>query len=310
MKQKKKTYQVLAMQLKTPKINVRSNNLEMNRFDKADIEAFFKFILTSKPYYPDDRFVLLEKFDDNYDNNFYTGWFTSARHGEIGNWIDSQTLGRRPTGKKLTEGEENRTYFTIEKSTGLFLLQSDNKRIVTGNTVEKYLIAKKDEFEFYITEYNRLNQGNLVISKDAFIQLDYSISTQFMDEVRRLARIKKMTLQGYVKSSGGNNVIESIQNRMKGVEDYDLVEFSIQITEQRKGIKHVEHFLEHLQEEENYRNIIIGGTTQKGRPKIISWEKHARRYEIQVNVNNNGLPGQDDVLTQLIETAKKEQPLK
>lgn len=313
MKQKKKAFQVLAMQIRTPKLNLISRDLEINRFDLDNVEEFFRFIVAL----PHDlrnqdlgeRFIFLEKFDDDYNNNYYSGWFISARYGEIPDWIDAHTAVRRPSGKYRSEGEENRTYFVLEKTTGLFLLQSDNKRIATGSTVDDYFNSKKDGFEPSIDKYNKRNQGRILINKDVFIQFDYSISTAFMEEVRRLSRIKKTTFQADVISSGGNNVVEAISKTLEGVENYDSVEYSVIIKERGRGIRQIEKFIDTLQEQHQFRNVIVAGTTSLGRPKVISWEKHARRYEINVDINVNGLPGQDDVINKLIELARKENPL-
>lgn len=306
---RKKTFAVLAMRIRTPKLNLQSNNLQVNRFDLNDVEAFLNYIKTLRTRSQDlgDRFIFLEQFDDDYHNNYYSGWFISARYGEIPDWIDARTMVRRANNKRITEGEENRTYFVLEKATGLLLLQSDNKRIATGAAVDNYLRSKIDGFESYINSYNRRNVRRLMINKGTFIQLDYSIDTTFMEEVRRLARIKKTTIQCAVANARQNNVVTAISNQLNGVDKYDEVEFSIVNKERRMGVRGIETFLENLQDRELYRNVIVQGTTTMGRPKTISWENHAKKYEVKVQINTNGLVYQDDMINQLIELATQNQ---
>ncbi|MED0673152.1 hypothetical protein P4S95_23540 [Aneurinibacillus aneurinilyticus] len=313
MKLKKKTCQILVMGVRTPKLNMKDQSFEVKRFDLEDVEAFFKTICklsdTDRVQDLGDRFIFLECFDDDYDNNFYTGWFVSARYGEITQLIDAKTLARRANTKRITEGDENRTYFVLDKSSGLFLLQSDNKRIVTGNAINKYLYSKVDQFSSYINNFNKLNRKHLHITKENFIQIDFDISSVFMDEVRRLARIKKMTIECSVHEGASNDVLDAIQQQLEGIDNYDTVEYSVAIKERGLGMKKIEDFIQTLEQTELYRNLKVGGTTSFGRPRVVSWEKHARKSEVQVLVNQNGLIGQDDILKKMIEVAKKEQSL-
>lgn len=297
------------MRIRTPKLNLMSNELTINRFDIDDVVAFFNHIITLPTRSQDlgDRFIFLEQFNDDYDNNFFCGWFISARYGETPDWIDARTMERRANNKRITEGEENRTYFILDKRTGLFLLQSDNKRIATGATIDNYLRSKIEGFQYYINSYNRLNSRRMMITNETFIQLDYSIDTTFMDEVRRLARIKKTTIQCTVTNARQNNVVTAINNQLNGVDRYDEVEFSIVNKERRMGVRGIEQFLEGLQEHELYRNVIVQGTTTMGRPKTISWENHTKKFEVKASINTNGLVSQDDMITQLITLAKQNQ---
>lgn len=312
MKIRKKTYSVLAMKVRTPKIDVVNNSVVLDRFDLDDVVEFFNHIknLNDPSQNLGDRFIFLEQFNDNYHDEFYSGWFISARYGESPNWIDSNTLVRRPNDKKTSEGEENRTYFVLEKKTGLFLLQSDNKRIATGKAVDEYLRSKIETFGDYIREYNRLRQGSLMTSKEIFIQLDYSINTTFMKEVNLLARIKKTTIQCDITKVDENPVVDAISNHLEGVEGYDEIEFSVVNKQRKMGIGSIEKFMEDLYDRQLYRNIIVTGTTSFGRPKTISWGNHAKKYEVKAQINSNGLVYQDDIINQLIQLGLRENPLR
>lgn len=297
------------MRLRTPNLNLQTNEMEINRFDLGNVNDFLTHVkaLPDRSQDLGDRFIFLEEFNDVYNNNYYSGWFVSARYGEIPDWIDARTMVRRANNKRITEGEENRTYFVLNKRTGLLLLQSDNKRIVTGSSVDNYLRSKIDGFEPQINRYNRLNARRLMITKETFIQLDYSIDTTFMEEVRRLARIKKTTIQCSVANARQNGVVTAINNHLNGVSEYDEVEFAVVNKVRRMGVSGIEQFLEDLQDRELYRNVIVQGTTSMGRPKTISWENHARKFEVKVQINANGLVYQDDMINQLIAVAEQNQ---
>ncbi|WOE69127.1 hypothetical protein RZR97_08395 [Hydrogenimonas thermophila] len=120
-----------------------------------------------------NRFCLLEE-DYDFDGQYLSGYFISAKTQHRPPLIDEETLTRRENPKQLTEGEEERTHFVmkIDQSTDEIILLLESRKV----GITPLVIAK------YIKKF--LNNSN--------IEYRYSIITRdnFIDELENLDQVK------------------------------------------------------------------------------------------------------------------------
>ena len=175
-----KWVRVYIYQLSTPKLNTENNAYDDQRFDQEHLVSFIRKImdqpLENRIFDTGDKVITLEKFNISDDADFLEGNFTSARYGEVPNLVHSRTFQKRPSDKTMDEGDENNIYFVIERATGRLFLQSDGKRLVTRNSIDKYLRNFTTLFENDIAQLNRMIQPLMITPRNLF-----SIKTIFAE---------------------------------------------------------------------------------------------------------------------------------
>ncbi|MEY8732092.1 hypothetical protein AB9M92_07475 [Peribacillus frigoritolerans] len=168
-----KWVKVLVYRFVTPKLDPKNGTYIEERFDKEHLIPFLKKVralhLTDRIYDSNGKVMTLESFSVSADADFYEGYFTAARYGEINNLVNRRTFKKRKSDKTLDEGDENNVHFVIELATGRLFLQSDGKRLVTKKSIDVYLSHFISYFESDIARINKeiypLMMTNLIFSK-------------------------------------------------------------------------------------------------------------------------------------------------
>ena len=126
---------------------------------------------------PNNRFCFLEEFKE--ENNYFLGYFISAKTGHKPPLIDEITLEDRENPKEITEGEEEKTHFLIkplaDKKEAILLIE-DRRVGVSINTLKRYFGTKNPDDEDFILDYK------FILKKD------------FIEQIQKFERITAGTL--------------------------------------------------------------------------------------------------------------------
>ena len=305
---KQKWIKVYNYKFVTPKLNMANSSYDDERFDEEHLVQFlYKIVkkpIEDKIFDNGERVMTLESFSVSDDADFYEGHFTAAKYGEVTNLVHRRTFAKRPSDKTLDEGDENNIYFVIERATGNLFLQSDGKRLVTRNSLDKYLRNFLSTYESEITEINKEIQPLIVTPKNLFaIKTVYSES--FFEEVSRLIRVKKATMRINFDQDVNSPVVNAIRAGAEGVSGADTIEYAIVNKERGGSMKKVEQFIKNLEELDKYENIVVEGAEESGRPKAVKLEDHPKDFSIKVNVNENGIISFQDLIDGIVNRVKR-----
>ena len=292
----------------TPKLNREDNTYDDERFDEEHLITFFRKIidqpLEGRIFDTGEKFITLESFKLSDDADFYEGSFTSARYGEVPNLVHRRTFQKRPSDKTIDEGDENNIYFVIERTTGRFFLQSDSKRLVTKNSIDKYLRNFMNLFENDIAQLNRIIKPLEITPRNLFaIKVIYAES--FFEEINKLIRIKKATMQIKVNEDINSPVVNAIRSGANEIDGADTIEYAILNKERGGSMRKVEQFLRNLEEIDKYENIVVVGTEESGRNKAIKIEDHPKDFSVKVSVNQNGIISFQELIDGIIDLVKR-----
>ncbi|MDD9312625.1 hypothetical protein PUS82_15225 [Cytobacillus firmus] len=304
-----KWVKVFMYQLITPKLDPSGTGSYLEeRFDENHFISFLRKImdqpLQDRIFDTGDKVMTLESFSLSDDADFYEGHFTAFRYGEVTNLVHRRTFRKRPSDKTIDEGDENNVYFVIERVTGRLFLQSDGKRLVTRNSIDKYLR------NFYPLFENDINQINRMISPLMITPMNlYAIKTiyaeSFYEEINKLLRIKKATMQVKFNQDINSDVVNAIRAGAEGVDGADTIEYALINKERRGSMRKVEQFLRNLEEINKYENIVVEGTEESGKPKAIKLEDHPKDFSIKVSVNENGIISFQELINGIIDKVKR-----
>jgi hypothetical protein len=302
-----KWVKVYIYQLATPKMDIVNNSYRDQSFDEDHFISFIRKImelpLENRILDSGDKVMTLESFKVSDDADFYEGNFTAARYGEVTNLVHRRTFQKRPSDKTMDEGDENNIYFVIERETGRLFLQSDGKRLVTKNSIDKYLRSFINLFEDEIRQINGQIHPLMITPRNLFV-IKTVFAESFFEEINKLLRIKKATMQIDINEDINSPVVNAIRAGAEGVDGANIIEYSIINKERGGGMRRVEQFLRNLEEIEKYENIVVLGTEESGRNKAIKIEDHPKDFSVQVSVNPNGIISFQELIDGIIDNVK------
>ncbi len=155
----------------------------------------------------ENKFMRLESiFFDKIDSDICTGFFKSAQHTYRPNLLDKDSGEERPSPKKLSEGEAEKTHFAIKKTNDeIFLLLEINGNGVTVNQITQYFNFSTKRYKKSINQTKPFSLKYYKMGKDNFI-----------DEVKKMQRIRVATVY-YDKKILGNNYL-NFSNRTSAIQ--------------------------------------------------------------------------------------------
>jgi len=311
---KEKVIKIFAYELSTPKFNYEKQHLQEGRYDHAHFEKLLSAIIElntqNRPLHLDGKFITLEYYKNSDDTDIIEGAFTSAKYGQIPDWVHSRTLRRRKSGKDIEEGEESRTHFIIDKKTGLFLLQSDTERIVSRNSIDKYFRHHSTLINDFIKEYNIENTNKFEIYPKMFYRLVTVISDDFYKDIDKLSRIKKGTLEVDVNQDINNDALNAIKKQSAKIGNVENVGYVVHVKTRGRGLTNVKEFFKQIEELNRYSDIIVEGSSALGIHKKVNLVDHPYKYEIKIPVNSNGIPNNVKLIEHMVYLSKHENPLR
>ncbi|MEK5390225.1 hypothetical protein NSQ59_07550 [Margalitia sp. FSL K6-0131] len=292
----------------TPKLDVENNNYQEERFDEDHLIPFILRImdlpLQNRIYDTGDKVMTLESFQQSDDADFYEGCFTSARYGAVTNLVHRRTFAKRQSDKTVDEGDENNIYFVIERATGRLFLQSDGQRLVTRNSIDTYLRNFLPIFNNDMAQLNRQIQP-LMITPGNLFTITTIYSESFFEEIGKLVRIKKATMQIKYNQDINSDVVNAIRAGAEGVAGADTIEYSIINKERGGSMRRIEQFIRNLEELDKYEKIVVEGSEESGRTKAIKIEDHPKDFSVKVNVNQNGIISFQELIDGIIDKVKR-----
>lgn len=302
-----KWVKVLNYQIFTPKLNIGNSSYDEERFDSDHFINFVNSIMSlpiqQRIVDTGNKVMTLENFEVSDDADFYEGYFTAARYGEVTKLVHRRTFVKRQSDKTIDEGDENNVYFILERNTGRLFLQSDGKRLVTKNSIDKYLRHFLQNFEQNISQINR-QIAPLMITPNNLYNIKTVYSEDFFIEISKLFRIKKATMKIKYNQDTNSEVVNAIRSSSEDVDGTDEIEYSIVNKERGGSMRKVEQFIKNLEELDKYHNIIVEGTEESGRNKAIKLDEHPKDFSIKVSVNENGIISFQDLIDGVIKKVK------
>lgn len=292
----------------TPKLDATNEAYLEERFDEEHFIGFLQKImelpLQERIFDMGGRVLTLEAFNLSDDADFYEGYFTAARYGEVPNLVHRRTFHKRQSDKTIDEGDEDNVYFVIERETGRFFLQSDSKRLVTKKSIDTYLHNFLSIFDEDIRLINRHITPLMITPRNLFL-IKTVYAESFFDEIGKLLRVKKATMQVKINEDINSDVVNTIRNSVEDIDGANIIEYAIVNKERGGSMRKVERFLRNLEELDKYENIIVEGAEISGRNKAIKLDDHPKDFSVRVAVNENGIISFDELIAQIIDKVKR-----
>jgi hypothetical protein len=312
----KKAVTIFGYELWTQKF--MGNKVDLDRFDFEVVEYLMKKIVSDVPlqqraYRKKNKMINLISVQDSSDQDFLEGVFTTARYGKeqtIINVPDQTEAGR----KEKDHGVLNEVHFTIHKETGLLLIEKDSESVARGGFIQSFLRYHKELMYDYIQKFNDDFTPNKMYKRN-FLKVVSLPSKSFFDEIEEFASIKDAYYYKDIeKDTGVNNEASNIlylyqQAKEKGVKNVSRVKVSFENRVRKDSIKDVKAFFEMIHESKYYDGIGLSGKLYSGRFRTIELENIQRSFDVKVEHHENGLPKLDDLINEMINLSKFENPI-
>lgn len=209
----------------------------------------------------ESKFMRLESIkNESKDKNIVTGFFKSAKYTYRPNLLDKNTGEERPSPKKLSEGEAEKTHFAIKKTNDeVFLLLEINGNGVTINQVVEYLNQATKHYKKSINETKPFSLRYYKMGKD-----------DFKEQIKKMNRVRVATIY-YDKKLLGNDYL-NFSNRTSSIQrDIEITikaEKSMDIKEPLLDIANRFSSKEN-QQNRSISKVRIAGKDENGTPTII-----------------------------------------
>lgn len=287
-----------------------SNNITISETVKHGIyynhelmDTFLKSILLldiDKRKFKNEEVTLnLVEYKQSSNVNIMEGVFTTARHGISKITINVETQEEMNT-IEYYEGVKNEIHFTLDKKKGLLLVQEDKLNHVFSRTVLKSFLYSHRQLIFpYIDEFNKKNlYKEASLYKRGFYSINSLPPIDFMEKLKEFKSIKSgiLYINSSEKKSPNNDVIEKLEEELN---DNEINEFDIEVKIKNKSplgmVKTFEKYFNKMIDIQKYDDYAIEGVTKAGATKKITPDSITREFDIEVNVNVNGLSSLDDI---------------
>ncbi|MBO2945772.1 hypothetical protein JJQ72_17475 [Paenibacillus sp. F411] len=303
-----------AYDLCTPKY-FKNRSYVVGRYDHEQIAVLLYLLMQQKEV---NRMLLyrhkminLHSYHDSDDSDIVEGKFITARYGKTQEIMDvyNQTV----TGtKNNNEGVINEVYFTIDKVTGLILVEHDDEHVISREILQRYFKSKMGLVESYIQKFNKLNKEIMTLPRSAYVSVTTVPSKGFFDELNELTTIKEVYVYSDIEEGTNNDAIQFLakQASENELEDYQGVKISLINKLKRKSIKHVEAYIRSLMELEAYDGYGVIGSSD-GRRRQIDYLSNSvsMSYVAKVSVNVNGIINFQDLISEMVRISKYDNPI-
>lgn len=255
------------------------------------------------------KLVWLTDVEDTYDSNYLTGVFKAGRYGEEQDIFDVQQLIQIGT-KGINDSVISEVSFVLCKKTGLLLLESDRYRVVSRTLIDRYLGKLQYIMQDFINDHNLMNPNKL-IAEQMFYTIKTILTDDFFEKLENIARIKKATVYISIDTKDDNIANHYFRTAADeiGVDGYDQIAISLVNNIRGTGIRHIKRLFENLIELEKFDKYEIEGFTHFNRQKTIHIGTQAKYFEVEVDINENGLINRPKLVEDMVEIAKKNNPL-
>ncbi|WP_227397366.1 hypothetical protein [Jeotgalibacillus aurantiacus] len=307
---------IFGYELITPKY-LEKGNYDIGRFDFEDIGYFFgeilKIPLKDRAFRKKNKMINLLSFSNANDQDFYEGVFDTARFGKdqkIINIYDYTHAGDKGKNQGLT----NQVNFLIHKKTGLLLIEKDSENVARGNFIQTYIRYHKDLIHPYIEGFNKKFNPSRIY-KNRFLKVISLPSKSFFEDIKEFSTIKdayyyKDISQDTGKSNEASNLLYlATLAEENGMKNMTRVKMTFENKVPKSSIKGIEAYFKKLHEAQYFDGFGVTGRLPSGRNRTIELLNVQRAFDVSVEHHENGLPVIDDLHTEMMLIAKKDNPL-
>ncbi|MEK4091709.1 hypothetical protein [Viridibacillus sp. FSL H8-0110] len=295
-----------------------SDDLKIGYYNHELMNLFIKSILLidlDKRKYKNDEVTLnLIEYKQSSNNvNLMEGVFTTARHGVSKKTINVETQEEMNKIESF-EGVKNEIQFTLHKITGLLLVEEDKQNhVFTRPLLKSFFYKHRNLIYPYVDEFNTKNKSEkVIIYKSRIFTIASLPPINFFEKVSEFKSIKNGVI--YINTSetpkGEVDVIKKLEDELEEhkIEDYDL-EIKIKNKSPRGMVKVFEKYFEGMINAQKYDFFAIEGVTKSGATKKINPDTITRDFDIEVEINGNGIRVLDDIHRGMEEIVENENPL-
>lgn len=306
VKIKKEKIKFKAFELKTP-ITV-GNTQYNNTYNYQVIDILFQNILKvpkdQRKYKNNEVTFNLLKYKQSDNTHIMQGIFSTARHGEVKETINTETQEVIIEKEILPiEGVKNEIIFTIDKRSGLLLIQEDKLNHVISRSILKLFINKHRSLIYpYIEQFNNEHLvKKATLSKRPFYTLTTLPPIDFFEKLKEFKSIKSGIL--YINKSEKTEPTDVIKGLEEELNDYEITDYDVEIKIKNKsplGIKKAfEQYFKQVKELQKYDSYAIEGVTKVGSVKKITPDTFTREFEVLIEKNSSGLLNQIQIVEEM-----------
>ncbi|MGW7898373.1 hypothetical protein ACWEZE_01205 [Staphylococcus shinii] len=273
-------YNILLYCIKAKEINTRLKRIRT--FDKS-------------------KTIVLEKFEDKYDENFSFGEFLTIAHGVKATSIEIKKLTKTKDFEE-NEGIVNKVKFFIDKRNGYIYVEHDRNAVITMKKIQSYFSEMSNRKSYY-EEFNKINIPFYQLDTHRrFINTTLLEPLDFIEQIKNIKKIYDieipLNIEGYQKEKNG--VLSSLRERAN---ENEVGEHKAKIVLEdfnfKKMSKELLNFIKFLQENELYENLKVKGSLNSNIPRVFTPETSTKDIMFETEKDVSGWANTDLVFNNL-----------
>ncbi|WP_028977241.1 hypothetical protein [Sporolactobacillus terrae] len=306
---------IFAYKINTPILNIEQNKMNDKIYLNEIFESFLNEINAQdaqyKPLRDGGKFFTLHNYHDSEDADFIEGTFHTTRYGSQNDIIAIENEAIE--GQVLpNQGVKYDIHFVLSKKDGLLLVESDPYRVATRNTIETYLARKQLLLKDFINKYNALHKPFTIIDSFVF-SIESVMDSGFESQLKKIVRIKEVSGYVEVKEDAQNAAVAKFRKPEKS-EDNDISD----VTEMRvslinsvrnSGLKQVKRFIKNSLDLQKFARFEVSGYDNINKKITATFNIKPVSFYVSVDQNSNGIIDGSQLLNQMVDIAKNENPL-
>ncbi|GGA98644.1 hypothetical protein ERX37_04815 [Macrococcus hajekii] len=275
--------------------NFNTINFCIKRMFRKERVQRIKTFLNSKT-------IVLENYNDIYNENFAAGEFITVAHGYEATSIEIENL-TETNNFTANEGIVNKVKFYIDKRNGLMYVEDDRNAVITMARIRSYFTVM-GERKFYYREFNRLNTNYYIDSHRSLYDISLLVPLPFLQQLNSMKKLKSIEVTPNLETNNQNNnglikdlrdqALESEVGRFKAkiqLSDFDHEKLS----EEMLG------FIEYLAVNDRYSDVKVYGTLSDNVLRVFSPDTMTRDIITECEKDIYGWPDIDELFNQLLE---------
>lgn len=245
--------------------------------------------------------IVLEKFEDEYDENFAFGEFLTIAHGFKATSIEIKKLTKTKDFEE-NEGIVNKVKFFIDKRNGYIYVEQDRNAVITMKKIQIYFTEMSSR-RYYYEEFNKINKDSYLLdTRKKFINMTLLEPLDFIEQIKNIKKIYDieipLNIEGYQKEKNGvlSSLRESANENEVGGHKAKIIleDFNF-----KKMSKELLNFIKFLQNNELYENLKVKGSLNSNIPRVFTPETSTKDIIFDTEKDVSGWANTDLVFNDL-----------
>lgn len=256
--------------------------------------------------------IVLDRFFDNYNQNFAFGEFLTIAHGVKATSVEVKKLTKTKDFNE-NEGIVNKVMFFIDKRNGFLYVEHDRNNVLSMTRIQSYF-SEMSERKNYYKFFNELNKPSCQIDTHRrLIDISTLQPLDFIEQVKNIENLHDieipLNITSYEEEDSG--VLSSLRQKANEgkigkhkarivLEDFNFKKMSDELLK----------FIKYLQQSDLYENLKVKGTLNNNNIlRVFTPETRTKDIMFEVEKNINGWIDKDLAFDRLLKIINEDKQL-